>query len=464
MQCKFLSPARAVDTTMQAESGNHSMVERLRLLNELARAVSSKLDINSLFGIIVHQVSVLTGCHWCSIAEFDPSKDLLRIVAIWQRSGESRLGMGTLLRPEDSAGGIVLRTGAPCVLEDTREALVTSVQGLAERGILSLISVPINIDGSAWGTLTVGFREAHAPTPEQAEFLEAIASHLATAVKNAQLYTQLQAAYDELRETQRKAIQQERLRALGQMASGIAHDLNNALVPVLGFSELLLDRPDGLSDRGQARHRLELIRAGAQDAVRVVSRLCEFYRRPEEGGVLQPVDLNRVVEQVVSLTQRHEGTIDIESAEGKGTTVAIRLRVHTAPMVQQPPTEVSAVSRALRVLIVDDEPMVREVIAAYLRDDGHIVDTAVDGRDGLEQLRAASFDLVVTDRGMPKMGGDELAAAIKEICPDTPVMLLTGFGDLMKAAGDLPAGVDSVVGKPVGAADLRQAVATVLAR
>jgi signal transduction histidine kinase len=558
---------------MEAESGNHSIVERLRLLNELARTVSTKLDIESLFAIILDRVSVLTGCHWSSITEYDPSKDLLRLAAIWQRSGESRLGVGTLLRPEDSVSGIALRTGVPCVLEDTREALVPSVQGLAERGILSLISVSIVIDGSAWGTLTVGFREAHAPTPEQVEFLEAIASHLATAVKNAQLYTQLQTAYDELRETQRKAIEQERLRALGQMASGIAHDLNNALVPVLGFSELLLDRPDALGDQGQVRRRLEMIRAGAQDAARVVSRLCEFSRRREEVGILQPVNLNRVVEQVISLTQprwydqalaagisirvdtdlqdvplvagneaelrealvnvffnamdampdsgtitlrtrldgpyvrvevsdtgtgmsegvrehclaptfstkgecgsglglamvdgvvqRHEGTINIESAEGKGTTVTICLRVHTAPMVQQPTAEVSAVSRALRVLVVDDEPMVREVVAAYLMGDGHIVDTAVDGREGLEKLRAASFDLVVTDRGMPRMGGDELAVAIKEIYPHTPVMLLTGFGDLMKATGDLPAGVDSVVGKPVGVADLRKAVATLLAR
>ena len=59
------------------------------------------------------------------------------------------------------------------------------------------------------------------------------------------------------------------------------------------------------------------------------------------------------------------------------------------------------------------------------------------------------FDLVVTDRAMPVMGGDELAASIERLAPDTPVIMLTGFGDLMAAKGEQPTGVDAVIGKPV---------------
>jgi DNA-binding NtrC family response regulator len=59
------------------------------------------------------------------------------------------------------------------------------------------------------------------------------------------------------------------------------------------------------------------------------------------------------------------------------------------------------------------------------------------------------FDPVVTDRAMPEMGGDELAASIERLAPDTPVIMLTGFGDLMQAKGEQPTGVDAVVGKPV---------------
>ena len=77
------------------------------------------------------------------------------------------------------------------------------------------------------------------------------------------------------------------------------------------------------------------------------------------------------------------------------------------------------------------------------------MDSATNGRQGLDKFMSGRFDLVVTDRAMPEMGGDELAASIERLAPDTPVIMLTGFGDLMEAKGEQPAGVDAVLGKPV---------------
>ena len=74
------------------------------------------------------------------------------------------------------------------------------------------------------------------------------------------------------------------------------------------------------------------------------------------------------------------------------------------------------------------------------------------------------FDLIVTDRAMPEMGGDELAAAIERLSPNTPVIMLTGFGDLMEAKGEHPAGVDVVVGKPVTLDALADAIRQVSGR
>ena len=94
-----------------------------------------------------------------------------------------------------------------------------------------------------------------------------------------------QAALDELRATQQQVIQQERLRALGQMASGIAHDFNNALAPIVGFSELLLTQPELLADEPEATTLPGVIHTGADDAAGVVRRLREFYRqRDSERG------------------------------------------------------------------------------------------------------------------------------------------------------------------------------------
>lgn len=121
------------------------------------------------------------------------------------------------------------------------------------------------------------------------------------------------------------------------------------------------------------------------------------------------------------------------------------------------------VSRLLSVLVVDDEPSVREVITEYLTSEEHTVEMAASGLEGLEKFRRGRFDLVVVDRAMPGMSGDQLVAAIKRVAPKQPVILLTGFGDIMQAIGEVPEGVDMVLGKPMTAAKLRQVVTEVTA-
>jgi len=116
-----------------------------------------------------------------------------------------------------------------------------------------------------------------------------------------------------------------------------------------------------------------------------------------------------------------------------------------------------------RFLVVDDEPRVRDMVGEFLRREGSIVETATNGRDALEKFHQNGFDLVITDRGMPEMNGDALAAAIKEENPRLPIIMLTGFGEMMISAGEKPPGVDCLLGKPVTPAALRQAVAEVRA-
>src|ERR1035438_3072926 len=119
-------------------------------------------------------------------------------------------------------------------------------------------------------------------------------------LEQAQSRTELQAAYDELRQTQESVVQQERLRALGQMASGIAHDVNNALSPVLAFSELLLKKEPNLSE--SAKKHLTNIRVSAEDIAQIVARLGEFYRRQDSSQALHQVSPAKLMEQVKELT------------------------------------------------------------------------------------------------------------------------------------------------------------------
>ncbi len=96
-------------------------------------------------------------------------------------------------------------------------------------------------------------------------------------------------------------MQQERLRALGQMASGIAHDINNAISPVALYTEALLEREHGLSDKG--RNQLEIIQRAVDDVAQTVARMGEFYRVREPQVSLVPVDINLLVRQVLDLTR-----------------------------------------------------------------------------------------------------------------------------------------------------------------
>ncbi|MHB2016880.1 MAG: sensor histidine kinase [Candidatus Xenobia bacterium] len=101
---------------------------------------------------------------------------------------------------------------------------------------------------------------------------------------------------------QQQLVRQERLRALGEMASGVAHDFNNSLSAILGFTETMLMFPDDLGDRERITECLTTIQTIAQDAAGLVDRLRAFYRPRDEAEVLQPVDLNALVDQAVSFT------------------------------------------------------------------------------------------------------------------------------------------------------------------
>jgi CheY-like chemotaxis protein len=96
-------------------------------------------------------------------------------------------------------------------------------------------------------------------------------------------------------------LQQERLKALGQMASGIAHDVNNALSPVVGFSDIIMNGDFGLDLRG--KKYLKYIRTAGEDIAHIVARLREFYRTRDDHESLQPINLNILVEQVVEMTR-----------------------------------------------------------------------------------------------------------------------------------------------------------------
>ena len=163
---------------------------------------------------------------------------------------------------------------------------------------------------------------------------------------------------------------------------------------------------------------------------------------------------------VYGIVQRHGGTIEIESRKGIGSTFTLSFSATEAlPMEAAPIAE--KVNSALRILIVDDQEIICELLSEYLQADGHTTIMATAARRALELVRSEEIDLVITDQSMPDMSGVQLGAAIKKSNAKMPVILLTGFGDEMKAQA-LPKGIDLVLGKPVSIADLRNAIHSVI--
>lgn len=119
--------------------------------------------------------------------------------------------------------------------------------------------------------------------------------------------------------------------------------------------------------------------------------------------------------------------------------------------------------RPLRILVVDDDPIILRSLRSTLEQGGHVVVPADGGRQGIDTLRAAhdrgeSFCAVITDLGMPSVDGRSVAAAVKSLRPDVPVVLLTSWGTRLQAENHKPSHVDRVLSKPPKLATLRAAL------
>jgi CheY-like chemotaxis protein len=115
--------------------------------------------------------------------------------------------------------------------------------------------------------------------------------------------------------------------------------------------------------------------------------------------------------------------------------------------------------RGKRILLVDDEPSVREAFRMMLKFDGHTVTEANNGAEALDLFTKGQFDLVMTDFEMPGMKGNELAVRIKKLAPKQPILMITAHG---KELGDSENPMDSILDKPFTMDNLREAIAKLL--
>jgi signal transduction histidine kinase/CheY-like chemotaxis protein len=172
---------------------------------------------------------------------------------------------------------------------------------MVQAGLHAIVLAPLSAEGRVFGVLVAARRQAHSFSSGDCEFLRQLSEHVALAARQAELYGSLQAAYEDLRRTQQSVMQQERVRALGQMASGIAHDINNALSPAAMYVQRALENQTDLPD--EARAQLRVVESAIQSVAQTIGRLREYYREQEPARPDEPVDPNLEIRKAVELTR-----------------------------------------------------------------------------------------------------------------------------------------------------------------
>jgi len=575
---------RAEEALRETDRRLRLHLERLNLLHQVTRAIGERQDLASIFQVVIRSVEDELPADFCTLCLYDNTDHALTVVGVGNKSLDTAmaLAMPEHARIEIDANGLSRCITGHLVYEpDLAQLDFPFPQRLLQGGLRSMVLAPLQVESAVFGVLVVARRDPESFFSPECEFLRQLSEHVALAAHQAQLYGALQKAYDDLRQSQQSVVQQERLRVLGQMASGIAHDINNALTPASLYTETLLEDDKTLSPT--SRELLGVVHRAIGDVTHTVSRMREFYRPQDAQMNLAPIALNDLVCQVVELTrarwrdmpmqrgiavgvqlnlapdlppmlgveseirealinllmnavdampqggtisfntsvepenvkrtarircevtdsgagmseetrrrclepffttkgergtglglamvygvlQRHGAELEIDSALGQGTTMRLIFPAADPARIRAS-SEDSEPARPdrLPLLVIDDDPILLQTLRNILENDGHAVTVATGGAEGIAAFRAAmeagrSIAAVITDLGMPNVDGRKVAAAIKAESPETPIVLLTGWGQRLIDDDDAPAHVDRVLSKPPKLRDLRQALVDV---
>ena len=239
----------------------------------------------------------------------------------------------------------------------------------------------------------------------------------------------------------------------GELREALSQLILNAIQAMPQGGKLRLrticEEPDA-AGKGGGRVMIEVSDTGVGMDAETRKRCLEpFFSTKEKHGA-KGLGLSKVF----GIMQRHLGEIDIQSEPDKGTTMRLVFPSdESAGRELEVPVPENVLLPPLRILCVDDEAPVLDVLRIILQSAGHHVEAASNGHGALEAFRSAkarnvSFDVVLTDLGMPKMDGRQVAKLIKAESSGTPVIMLTGWGDIMKVEGNHPELIDVVLSKP----------------
>jgi PAS domain S-box-containing protein len=572
---KWFGSNTDIEDFVVAERKLKLQLERMQLLDRTTRAIGAHQDLRKVFEIVLRSLEDNLGIEFACLCLYQAEPQVLTVHSVGARSLTVGREIGVIEGAHIAVGesGLGRCVSGELVYEpDIKGSVLPFPAKLARAGLNSFAVAPLQGESEVFGVLLVARQATDGFGSDDCEFLRQLASHVALATQQARLYGALQAAYQDLRQTQQTVMQQERLRSLGQIASGIAHDINNALSPAALYAQSML-KHEKLGDR--SRDQLDMILRAIDDVSRTVQRMRAFYMPRGHEMTLAPVALNPIITQVIDLTrarwsnmpqergavvqvlteleedlppvlgaenelrdaltnlllnavdalpeggkvtfrtrrdlrdevivvevqddgvgmsettrsrclepffttkgergtglglamvfgmaQRHGAELEIDSELGRGTTMRLIFpRAPTGVTVREHALQEPA--RSLRLLLIDDDPLLLRSLRDALELDEHEVVTAEGGEAGIEafadaQRAGQQFDAVITDLGMPYVDGRKVATRVRQLSADVPIIMLTGWGHRLIATDDTPEHVDRVLSKPPKMAELRVALA-----
>lgn len=278
----------------QREQQRRTQLEALQMVSQ---EVTRELDASRLLALVSGRVLELLGGSSGAIWLWDEPAGVLR-TAIWHGFGEWM--RGRTLRLGEGVPGTVAATRRGMIVNDYRVSPHAHPLALVNTDATAVVAEPLLYRDRLVGVITVNNSAATERrfASEDQDILRLFAAQAAIAIENARLFEELRQSLIRLEQTHEEMVRSEKLRALGQMSAGIAHDLNNILATILGQTELLRIRtPDPT-----LRESLLTLETAATDGAHVVRRLQDFARQRGHAS-LAPVDLAAIVAEVVEITR-----------------------------------------------------------------------------------------------------------------------------------------------------------------
>jgi GAF domain-containing protein/ActR/RegA family two-component response regulator len=395
--------ALAVDTARHYQAAQQRAAE-VETLAAIGETLASTLELQKVLDAVAESATRLIGAQRAVVWELDEGSGVLRARAIRGIGIEPGL---TIRLGQGAAGSAALRRvpmwsadvltdplpGYDEVHDQSGMLLGTLILKYGYRGILA---VPVVSRGTALGAVCIYWDDVHQPDEREVRLLSALARQAAIAMDNARLVSDLRRTLDELKAAQDSLVQGATLRAVGELAAGAAHHLNNLMAVVLGRTQLLLMR--GTDE--EAERSLKTIERAAVDAADTVRRI-QAFSKTRRGDEAASFNLNTAIQEAIEFTRwRWE-----DEAQIRRTPIDVVFQPGTIPEVAGRSFEIREVMTNLILNAVDALPTGGRISIATRAEPGRVVVTVQDTGTGMtDEVKRRAFEPFFTTKGVKRTG------------------------------------------------------------